>query len=492
MKFLSMSLILALLTTLLPTSQPALAQENAGALAALGLAQRDRCFNLQAADATAVLGTEVNPTWSVSENADQDYCVFASTAASNAVADAELLPTYGPLTEHYYLAATVWPVGQATDPIMYLAYALLDRDHSRLNEFTSQFGLTNLAELAKAPSQRPQLTRQFLPQVGEGAIWYWQELTSGQHLAGIYALAQERRVAVQSLVAPDQTEASVRAALTQLVETLIATAPPFQVQPTLTPTPQPTVTPRPRPTVTATPSAREKAAARAWQQYAQKIYLQIGESPRITLPADPGAMAAADAQQVVEQAWTAVLTPTQPYRAVMMGVFMGMPMLLGETAALSAERVHTKAWNTSTGDRTECIEYDGELFIKRKNEWSAAGDAALEAGDLTLCQQFFAWGYIDPFGPIVSEGVATPIEARITVTALGKGVYRRQAVDGYQVERVAADTGQAISKIEFYLDAETGLPLIINYIPTLEAPFPLGVVTRIEYPNSVVVKKPAP
>lgn len=490
MKYFQTVLILLLLMTSLPTLPPAWAQSEPAALAALGVDQRDRCFNLQPADAAAVLGETVNSTWSLSQNSDQDYCVWASTAASNAVADEELFPVYGPLAKHHYLAVTVWPVGQASDPIAYLAYAILDRSHGRLQEFTRQFGLTDLAELARTPSQRQRLTRQFLPAVGEGALWYWQELTSGQHLAGIYALHQSRRVVVQTLVAPDRTAAAVQTALTQLVEKMLATAPPVQVPLTLTPTPWPTATPRPRPTLAPTPSAREKAAARAWQQYGQKIYLQIGEPPRITQPADPGAVTEQAARQAVEQAWSAVLTPTEPYRGVMMGVFMGMPMLLGETAALSAERVHSKSWDSNSGNLTECIEYDGELFIKRQNSWSSA-DLSLEPNSLTPCQQFFAWGYLDPFGPLVPGGAATQAEARITVTVLGKGVYRRQAVDVYQVERVAADTGYTISKIEFYLDAATGLPLIINYIPMQQAPFPLGVITRLEYPITVVVKKPA-
>ena len=150
------------------------------------------------------------------------YCTYASVAENNLRTSADLLPTYGPVGKHQYVAATVWPAGDATDPFMYLAYAILDRDHGKLSDFIDQHGMRALEELAQVESSAKQLSRQFLPDLGEGALWYWQETSTGHHLAGIYALRRDQRVAVQALVAPERSEEAVLTAMRLAVEELIA------------------------------------------------------------------------------------------------------------------------------------------------------------------------------------------------------------------------------------------------------------------------------
>ena len=171
------------------------------------------------ATAEAILDEPVQESWSL--DSQYGYCTYASVAKSDSRWSADLLPTYGPLGKHQYVAATVWPVGDATDPFMYVAYAILDRSHGRLSAFIEQQGMHALEDLARVESSVKQLSRQYLPDLGEGALWYWQETSTGHHLAGIYALWQNQRVAVQALVAPGRSEEAVLAAMRQAVEELI-------------------------------------------------------------------------------------------------------------------------------------------------------------------------------------------------------------------------------------------------------------------------------
>lgn len=178
------------------------------------------CYGLQPAAAEAVLDEAVTAEASIDR--DYGYCVFASVAANRTSWQDDLLPSAGPLGSHQYLAVTVWPVGSATDPLMYLAYAILDREHGRLNPFLRDFsGRAALVELASVESQLPNLQRAFLPDLGDGALWYWQESTSGEHLAGIYAIAGAQRVVVQALVNATRSEEDVLTALVDLTERLM-------------------------------------------------------------------------------------------------------------------------------------------------------------------------------------------------------------------------------------------------------------------------------
>ncbi len=180
----------------------------------------DSCYGLQPEDAEAVLGEAVSPEFTI--DGSYGYCIYAGVAADATSRQDDLLPPAGPLGAHPYLAVTVSPVGSATDPIMYLAYAILDRDHARLNAFLGDFyGSAALAELATAESGRPNLSREFLAEVGDGALWYWQESTTGGHLAGIYALSGAQRVVVQTLVDATRSQDDVRSALVDLVNRLM-------------------------------------------------------------------------------------------------------------------------------------------------------------------------------------------------------------------------------------------------------------------------------
>ncbi|MBX3000917.1 MAG: hypothetical protein KF893_20510 [Caldilineaceae bacterium] len=182
-----------------------------------------RCYDLQPADAEAILGEGVTPEATIDSN--YGYCVYASVAANRVSRQEDLLPTAGPLGSHQYLAVTVWPVGSATDPLMYLAYAILDREHSRLNRFLGEFsGRAALVELADVESQLPNLSRAFLPELGDGALWYWQESTSGDHLAGVYAISGAQRIVVQALVNPTRNEEDVLTALIHLTDRLMQDA----------------------------------------------------------------------------------------------------------------------------------------------------------------------------------------------------------------------------------------------------------------------------
>ena len=213
-------LLCALLTSLLLPVLPTYAQMDAPTLAEKGTAQLERCFDLQPAAAEAILGEPVEETWSL--DSQYGYCTYASVARRSLGASAGLLPTYGPAGKHQYVAASVWPAGNATDPFMYLAYAILDRNHGKLSAYIDQHGMRALEELAQVESSAKQLSRQFLPDLGEGALWYWQETSTGHHLAGIYALQQGQRVAVQALVVPGRSEEAVLAAMRLAVEELIA------------------------------------------------------------------------------------------------------------------------------------------------------------------------------------------------------------------------------------------------------------------------------
>jgi hypothetical protein len=178
-----------------------------------------RCFELTPAAAEAVLGEPVTPAWSI--DTSYGYCVYAGVADNDGTGQDDLLPVYGPVGEHRYLAVNVWPVGAATDPLMYLAFAILDREHARLSEFLQEFsGVAGLEELARVESRLPNLEKEFLPDVGDGALWYWQETSSGGHLAGLYVISGGQRIAVQALVAPEHSAEEVRAALTGLVADL--------------------------------------------------------------------------------------------------------------------------------------------------------------------------------------------------------------------------------------------------------------------------------
>jgi hypothetical protein len=174
------------------------------------------CFGLAPADAEAVLGEPVAPEWSV--DTSYGYCTYAAVAGNAGSLQDDLLPVYGPVGEHRYLAVSVWPVGSATDPLMYLAFAILDREHARLSEFLQEFsGAAGLEELARVESQLPNLEQEFLAEVGDGALWYWQGTSAGDHLAGLYVMVGSQRVAVQALVAPERSSMDVRNALTKLV-----------------------------------------------------------------------------------------------------------------------------------------------------------------------------------------------------------------------------------------------------------------------------------
>lgn len=181
-----------------------------------------RCFDLAPADVEAVLGEPVTPEWSI--DTSYGYCVFAGVAANDGSWQDDLLPVYGPVGEHRYLAVNVWPVGSATDPLLYLAFAILGREHARLNEFLQDFsGVAGLEELAGVESQLPDLEKEFLPDVGDGALWYWQGTSTGDHLAGLYALVGSQRIAVQALVGPERGPEEARGALVELVGELTTT-----------------------------------------------------------------------------------------------------------------------------------------------------------------------------------------------------------------------------------------------------------------------------
>lgn len=210
------ALLLHLFLPVLPTS----AQTNTPSLAEKGAAQLENCFDLSPAMAEAILDEPVDPTWSVDEQ--YGYCTYASVSKGGAQSSADLLPTYGPIRQHQYVAATVWPTGSATDPFMYIAFAILDRNHSKFGDFLSKQGMTALEELSQVESAAPGLSRQFLPDLGDGALWYWQETGNGQHLAGIYALKRDQRVSVQALVSPERSEEAVLDTMSLAVESLIA------------------------------------------------------------------------------------------------------------------------------------------------------------------------------------------------------------------------------------------------------------------------------
>lgn len=177
------------------------------------------CYGLLPADVEAILGEAATPEWQVDEQ--YGYCVYTSEANSDANGQTDLLPTYGPHRERHYLAATVWPVGAASDPWMYLSFAILDQSHTRLNEFLQNYsGAAALAALAEAESQRPNLERQYLAEVAGGALWYWQGTASGDHLAGLYVIAGEERIALQAFVGQDRPADQVRSALIALAERL--------------------------------------------------------------------------------------------------------------------------------------------------------------------------------------------------------------------------------------------------------------------------------
>lgn len=180
----------------------------------------DNCYGLQPSHAEAILGEAVTPEFDVDSH--YGYCIYASVAANQVTGQDDLLPTAGPRGRHQYLAITVWPVGSATDPLMYLSFAILDREHSKLNTFLQNFsGRAALVELADVETQLPGLSREFLPDLGDGALWYWQESTSGDHLAGIYAIDGGQRVVVQTLVNPARSQDEVRVALIDLVVELM-------------------------------------------------------------------------------------------------------------------------------------------------------------------------------------------------------------------------------------------------------------------------------
>lgn len=215
-----------LLTLLFPLS--AAAQPSEFSLSSYGAEQLTKCFTLTAEEAEFALGEAVDPIPTLDEN--YGYCTYASVAANSVPASDDLLPTYGPKGEHQYLAVTVWPAGNATDPWMYLAFAILDRDQKKLNEFTNSHGMTDLEALVNAESSRPGITREYLPNAGDGGIWYWQETSSGDHLAGIYALSGEQRVAVQALVTAEHTAEEMQAALISTVLKVIErNAPPSRL-----------------------------------------------------------------------------------------------------------------------------------------------------------------------------------------------------------------------------------------------------------------------
>lgn len=220
MKNFIVTLICPLLVALFLSVLPASAQVDAPDLAEKGAAQLEECFGLSPADAQAILDEPVQEEWSQDEN--YGYCVYASAARSSTRASADLLPTYGPVGQHRYVAATVWPVGSATDPFMYLAFAILDRDHGKFGDFLAQEGMTALEELTLAEISAQTLSRQFLPDLGDGALWYWQETATDEHLAGIYALHGEQRVVVQALVGAERSADDVLDAMRLLVEELIA------------------------------------------------------------------------------------------------------------------------------------------------------------------------------------------------------------------------------------------------------------------------------
>ncbi|MFN8443486.1 MAG: hypothetical protein U0175_22100 [Caldilineaceae bacterium] len=119
------------------------------------------------------------------------------------------------------MAVTIWPVGSATDPWMYLAFAILDRDHGKLNDFISQYGMTDMEALVNAESNRQGVRREYLSMLGSGALWYWQETSSGHHLTGIYAVNGEQRIAMQALVSPEHTAEEMQAILISKVAKLL-------------------------------------------------------------------------------------------------------------------------------------------------------------------------------------------------------------------------------------------------------------------------------
>ncbi|MCC7196464.1 MAG: hypothetical protein IT356_12995 [Gemmatimonadaceae bacterium] len=183
------------------------------------------CYELTPDQVETVLGAVVEPDTTIDEQ--YGYCVFIgaepTSAAPGAIeASTDTMPVYGPQWEAPYLAVTVSPVGDATDPIMYMAFAILDRNHNRLGEFLPNLGsATALQELAQAESAMPGLDRQFLADVGDGALWYWQELSSGHHLGGIYVMDGVERVVIQILVDPDQSADDAQSAIVDMVNWLI-------------------------------------------------------------------------------------------------------------------------------------------------------------------------------------------------------------------------------------------------------------------------------
>jgi hypothetical protein len=177
------------------------------------------CYDLQLADVEHILGETVNPK--VTVDTSDGYCVHTSVAASKTSWTGDLV-SQASLMGHRYLTVSVWPVGSASDPLIYIGFAILDRDHGKFNTFWGRYsGRAALEELAIVKSQSRNLVREFLPDLGDGALWYWQRTSSGEHLAGVYAISGSQRVAVRTLVDATRSQADVQDALIDLVNRLI-------------------------------------------------------------------------------------------------------------------------------------------------------------------------------------------------------------------------------------------------------------------------------
>lgn len=181
------------------------------------------CYKLTAADVTPILAESVSTMFSTDSLHFQ--CVFVSERehqATLAVSD-RLLPTYGTYEQRHYVAVIVLADYTSFDPMDEFVDALFWDESTAKQAFVRKFdndfwGAEALAKLATVSSPRYNAALQFLPDVGEGALWVWQTFSTGQHLATIYVpYSVFDKVIIQSFVAADRSEADTQREIMKLI-----------------------------------------------------------------------------------------------------------------------------------------------------------------------------------------------------------------------------------------------------------------------------------
>jgi hypothetical protein len=191
-------------------------------------------------------------------------------------------------------------------------------------------------------------------------------------------------------------------------------------------------------------------------------------TPTNTEPVDE----ASRIRTVVEVATQGFFTPTQPYSGTFVSLLMGMPVLWVDYTVTKFDEVHGYVHGANSADPTtiayECEQTaTGSRFFPQPLPTNATQFSPcnlpfqLMAGVLPNAPKvatlpaLFGGGAAPTFDQFVSLGQK---EKPTQFEFLGEKVDTRLA-DGYQFTT-------ATSTVELWLDAETGLPLLLNNTPT--------------------------